>query len=131
MVGAVLASAAPLTLSPSEFRSCGADHSLVPIAIMVAEHQVGLLRVSGHADGTLRVDVIGIDRDLQRRGYGRAAIDLVRAIAQREQYLRLAGEVEWGTPEVMLGRRIFAEKCGFTANKKDDTLKLEFEGGAS
>jgi hypothetical protein len=129
LVDAVRKSTAPVTLLPNEFRSCGADGSLLTVQITVAEHRVGHLHLSGHAEGTLLIEKMWVHEDLQHRGYGRAAMDLVRTVARKEKYLRLAGEVEPGTPEVMQGRRIFAEKCAFKVNK-DDTLEMEIKAGA-
>jgi hypothetical protein len=128
-VEAVRQSTVPVALLPNEFRSHGADTALLRVGIMVGENEAGFLLVSGHRDGTLFIDKIKIDAELQLRGYGRDAMNLVRSIAQKEKYVRLAGKVEPGTPEVMRGRRLFAQKCGFEVNK-DDTLKLEIMHGA-
>jgi hypothetical protein len=128
-VEGVRESTAPVTLLPNEFRSYGADRSLLRVGIMVGEHQAGFFDLSGHPDGALCVAKIVIDGPLQLRGYGKAAMDLVRSIAQKEKYLRLIAHVEPGTPDVMLGRRIFAQKCGFIVHE-DDTMEMEIDAGA-
>jgi hypothetical protein len=106
-VEAVRKSTAPVTLLPNELRPREANASLQSIGIMVGEHQVGVLQVSGRADGTLWIDKIDVYRDLNMRGYGKSALALLRTLATDAKYRRLAGEVEPGNPEVVRGRRIF------------------------
>jgi hypothetical protein len=129
-VEAVSKSTAPVTLLPNELRPRDACASLQCIGIMVGEHEVGMLQVSGRADGILWIDKIDVYRDLNMRGYGKSALALLRTLARKEKYLRLAGEVEPGKPEVVRGRRIFFGKCGFIVNE-DRSMEMDLTVTAS
>jgi predicted GNAT superfamily acetyltransferase len=92
--------------------------------------QVGTVIVNDRPDRTLWIADIWVFNGLKRRGYGKAAIDVLKKMALTEGYGRLAGEVERGPQEQVGERRAFFNACGFTVNE-DRSMEMDLTAAAS
>lgn len=120
-----VAASQPVTLSASRLSNVDEGGILPVVDIMLGAARIGMLILEDWGE-TLWIGKIGIDADLQCRGYGERAIALLAALAAKEKYRMLAGKIALGPADVMERRKRFCRKCGFAVGA-DDRVELHLD----